>query len=371
MSLNGAEGIAGTDKAVLYRTPSQFGARKWKSNDYPRFEAWCSNDTWLCNSTAFLTPYSVPSGQHAATLSFAQRAYGTGAAPARSTTNKLFLGWPYEKLAGTTLTDATGDTLIGPDFYHLPYRLHAAIAEWASVHTRRLTDEGLMEGYIRCLAYKHTFTFYNYNRHTMRLYYRVNENWGGTSNLFESIMTSGAPVELHRYNVAHVDIPGVLDSGDQPKRMQLVLKRNMAGMYPEIYKVDPDDGHTVVSPQTQSWVPMSPLTHQNTSITNQIVLTPLQLKTVEPDDTLTTGFEDPASKLAHNVQFAARLLTGLNVGVTDATVGTGGSVATNGLMVHMTSAWKMEWMAARGAVGIGQDLYNRNQRAKAYPDQAA
>lgn len=372
VSLNTAEAMPGEDKAVMYRRPHEWPARKWVNNDYPRFEAWFDNDTYLGPDTDTLRPHPVSSGAHMSPITIARREWDAGAPPTRSAAAPFYLGWPYEKLAGTTITDLTGDTNVGPDWYHFPRRMFKAVYDWAQLVHRRLSAEGFpaTEGYLRCLAYKHTFRVYNYNRHPVRLYYVVGENFLGASNMLSAVASTTAPLDMSRYNIAHIDIPGVLDAGDQPQFTDLVVKRNMAGQYPEVYKLEPSEPvlGTITDGVGTSWVEMKPLGTLSTTISNILQAKPPQLQDLNVDD---TGFEAENSKMAHHIEFGARLLTGLNVGNTDSTIGTGGTVATNGIVLRVKSAWKMEWIAARGTVGVGENVHNALQRAKAWPAQTA
>ncbi len=234
---------------------------KWVPNlFYPHFKQWYKTQTYMSGAVTHLEPYISLSGTHRSSMIPARRDWHGTTAPARTSvyaTNEIGIDitTPAYMLAGTTTTDATqGDTVVGLDYGNVPLQMHKDINALSQV--RQTIFDSTLEKvlYARVNAIKHTFTFQNYGRQPVEIYYTILP----TGYPFVDISQSTAPgLDQEQSQYRRITILGVLDSGDKAQRRSVNVGINLAKIFPQSYDLGPqqhNDNITTGNYSSSPWM---------------------------------------------------------------------------------------------------------------------
>ncbi len=314
---------------------------------YPRFKKWYSTSSYLSPAVTTLTPHTVPSGQNILNLDMGQRAYADSAtAPARGTSHYLDITTPCYMLAGTT-----GDSLVGLDFFNPPLAMNKDINNLSNLYT--LADDTDASLVCRVLAIKHKFTFINYNKHPVRLYYSVLP----TGWTFPTIEAASAPMaDQSLSGWRSIVIPAVMDAGDRGVTRHLNMQMNLESLFPQQYEEPPQvrAGDAVTENSSSPWIALL------NGARNYITTPPTQQSVTNDVTSSAVNIQPPGLKC----QFAVQNLAGVNVGSTAYTAETDGDINTNGLIMMADMNYLVEYVQNR----MTAKVHSGN---KAYPDQDA
>lgn len=323
---------------------------------HPRWKRWYSTQTYLSESSAKLLPVILPSGLNRKRILFATRDYDNlGAAPARNTTSEIDLTTPAYMLTGTETDEALqgGDTLVGLDYYNPPLQMMRDIEVLQDRYT--VGDTGVKSAVARVLAINHRFTFINYNKHPVEIYYAIVPTGFGFTDT-DAFNTTGPANDLRESQYRKIVIPGVLDSGDKGVTKTLDIALSLPKLFPEAYMVPPTQVHN----------PSKTVQPENNSPWFSVRAATRPYDTCPPGQStynLQNNDEDQGAMPGLKMQLLGNLQTGVQVGSSSALSITTGTMDTNGVVVHA----RMNWLV---------DMVNLLQRSrwhqgsKAYPSQA-
>lgn len=339
-------------------------ARTWPNVLYPRFEKWYTNSTWLSPDTTRNILFSARAGENWTQVEYTRRHHAVDNSTSRTVVGSFYPAWPYEKLLGT---DAANDSIVGVDHMHLPLELYRDLHIWALANFDSTElDSATAIAAIRCLAWKHTFTFGNNSKHTMIVAYRAvpDHGIGATAASLDPTL----PQDIRAMGFQFLYVPGVEDSGDRTRRRSFTLTQNMAKDFPDFYASNSTYNDTWYGVNEALFTPWVPVRLPGTAIANPLARVPPTLFT---PSTGPAGSDVKDYVMSTPVEMYVKYLCPVNVGVTSNGSGsTSGELDGNGFSVHVSSAWKMEWVA-RTSGHDGDYPVTSGARAKAYPSQAA
>lgn len=341
---------------VLERSYHKF-ARRFPNIIYPRFEGWYTNWTWLSPATGKNQLFQAQGGENWTPLTWGYRAQSTTNASARSLSGLFYPAWPYERLTGS---DGDNDSIVGIDHMHMPLDLYQDLDVWSRANWKSTQlDSSTMIGMIRTLAWKHTFTIGNNSKHTLIIAYRAVPDYGINSDTFVSTQIN----DMRRQGFTYVTIPGVMDSGDKTIRRSFTITQNMAKDLSEFYVNNYDTRDLNTS--TDSITPWQSFRMPGTDVVNPITGGNPYLATPTYGEAGVGSYDSPFSV---PIQIFAKYLVPVNVG-TSTTGGSGGELTGTGFSIHVSSAWKMDWLQRTEGVPLVYPV-DAGPRIKAFPSQA-
>lgn len=347
------------------RRPDAYRCKWYPSPVYPHHKKWYSTFTYLSPNTGSTWGHNVYSGAEAVHMVSAQRKWGATTPPARNTYSALPLAWPYEKLAGDL---TTADSLVGCDFYNLPRRLYGDLVTWCNTNSViGSAANGQCDLYMRVNAYKHTLTFHNYNKHPLKVFYRViNHKLPATP--WSSLFATGTPLDIANQRISSIIVPGVLDSGDKAQSRTLTITHNQQGTYQELFDRPP---HTfeVEEYKTCPWARF--YVDRRTSTVLPMTSEPTQLETIDYATPVANASQG-VNLLNDNLELAFQYQTGVWAGPSANIVVADGQVTSGtDVVVSLESSWLVEWLSGQSGADRTNDYVTDNNRAKAYPSQTA
>ena len=324
---------------------------------YPHWKKWYNTKTWLSNSSDHYNPFETGAGRHIFAANSAKRDWHEGTVPARSVINYtvkeqgIDLTTPAYMLAGSDVSNTTGDTLVGLDYFNPPIEMaHDVFSLGQNKNAGVLAGMNLLG---RVQAINHTFTIVNYSRFPLEVYYAVLP-FGSPFTDIEAASAPHADLEGRQYR--KIVVAGVRDAGDKGARRDIKISANLASIFPNVYDIGPmAHGSTSVS-GVGGWFGLLD------TVTSSIMVT-------EPpgQSDVTTAY-DRSSAHDQNIpalmcRFYAKLQMPMNIGITSAqTDATGGDLTINSWTLHADMNWLVEMVnvAGQGEIHPGE---------QAYPDQ--
>lgn len=315
---------------------------------YPRWKQWYNTKTWLSPVVTHLEAHLPKSGRNLIELNFANRPWLTGnPAPARATTEDFILEHPYYMLSGTT---TTLDSLVGPDMYNMPLKMDRDIRNMDLSYA--VGNNDLM---FRCLAFKHVFTFVNYNKHALEIYYQV----GPTGTPFENLAALGTPhLDMEGAPAMKFTVPGVLDTGDKGVKKSLILAEKMSDIFPLAYQQRAGVSGSTAGTASSSGTPWVSV---NSSLTDSNYATMPPHQAAGTTSTGTQVALPPSLKVRFNHKLQVPF--GIAAAATTDTNALGEFTGT-GFHLHVDSSWLVDIVNITGA-HVG------HPGEKAYPSQVA
>ncbi len=250
-------------------------ARKLPNLDWPHWKKWYNTKTWLSGAFDLYEPFVAEAGQHIVSAKPAVRAWHLSTPPGRALVDYsnayigLDLTTPTYMLAGTTTTNATGDTLVGLDYYNPPLEMAHDINSLAPHRDLYELSTTQLALYARVLAINHTFTVVNYSRFPLELYYAVLP-WGSRFDDIENTTTPHADLKNSQYR--KVVIRGVRDAGDRGSKRDIKISANLKQLFPNEYDLPPSHhgGDTTSETAFSPWFGL----RDNTSTTSMYATVP-------------------------------------------------------------------------------------------------
>lgn len=345
------------ENVIEHKTAFEW-ARRFPNIIHPRFEDWYENWTWLSPTSTTNNLFTARGGANWTPLAFARRAHADDNTSSRTTSYLFFPAWPYERLAGSS---TTSDSIVGTDYMHLPMKLYRDLDTWSRANWNYAQMDSVnILGYLRTLAWKHTFTIGNNSKHTLIIAYRAVPDY--TLDSYTDI-TDSAIYDMRGRGFKYITIPGVEDSGDRTKRASFTITQNMAHDLKEYYgnQSDMNDYYSTLQPRYSPW---TPLRLPGTSTLNP-VKGPIPF--MENPNTGEAPIGTHAQVFSTPIQMYAKYVVPVDVGVTS-TGGTAGELTGNGFSIHVSSIWKMEWIQRVMGRPLQYDV-TTGPRIKAFPSQ--
>lgn len=312
---------------------------------YPRWKKWYSSTSWLSASTDGQDAHQPQGGRHLTAFTYCARDWHATTPPARALNSNYYLEQPWYMLAGTSTVQ---DELCGVDYGNLPLRMAHDIRTLATQ-----SDAGSAALKARVLAFKHTFTFVNFNKHALEIYYEVLPT-AYEENTYDD--TNAPHPDLSVGQLNKLVIPGVLDSGDKAVRRHLEISDKMASLFPSAYDKDP-----LVSMPTGaagSEDPSAWLGMRYSTTANMIETDPPYVQA--SGSALATDLGVTPSV---RIRFWHRLQIPIG-GTATAGDSTAGEFTGTGFFVHVSGNWLVEMVNT-----ASESSYHPGE--KAYPDQVA
>lgn len=331
---------------------------------YPHFVKWYSTSTWISSSASKYAGHVVSAGRNFQESKLAQRLWHQDTPPARieadfDATVAFDLTTPYNMLADTAgATADVEDTIIGPDYYNLPIKLNQDLEALNAISILDATDRRPI--YIRVNAIKHTFTYTNYSRFPLEVYYTVLPI-GYLFNVISSAATIHDDMKTHTFK--KIVVPAVRDAADKGQKAEINLSMNLKQMFKHEYEILP-------GPQTTSTTAVlsvdssSPWIHCVPGNTTSNVT-----RNIPPGQIANDAFGTHDLASAHltaglRLQWYAKLQNPRDLGVTTEGSATAGDFVGNNYDLHVQSAWMVE-------VYKGANYDRPHTGEKAYPSQVA
>ncbi len=318
---------------------------------HPRWKRWYSTKTYFSQSTTDLVVYAAPSAQNLAKMTFARRNYAdAAAAPARSTSDDMDITTPAYMLAGTNAALLTGDELVGLDYFNPPLNMKQDLEMLGTMNQVDQADSARM--FSRVLAINHKFTFINYNKHPVKIYYSMLP----TGWTFDDLDAPTTPQDdLSRSSYRSIVIPAVQDQNDRGVTRDLKVSMTMSTIFPEAYEHPPmtRGGALTTEDMSSPWIGTTDQARAYiTSPPGQI--TNFYQTTVQQDK------QAPGL----NMRFYMQTMSGINVGVPSTTTAAEGLLTTNGVVMMGAMNYLVEHSLVR-------PLNKAHSGSKAYPLQTA
>lgn len=332
---------------------------------HPRFTKWYTTSTYLSSELAKYKGHAVSGGRNFQPTQFAQRLWNVSTPPARietsfGTTNAMDLTTPFYMLADTAGgTASTEDTIVGPDYYNLPLKLHQDLAAMGQVS--KLDTDLFRPMFMRVLAIKHKFTFTNYSRFPLEIFYSVlpvGYQWNGISGAFSP------HDDMTNHTFKKIVVPAVRDSGDRSQKSTIDLAMNLKSMFPAAYMMPPgpDMTGTTQAASTLSTSPWISLAPGATTVSVMRNFPPGQLTS---DAHSSPDFVSAVPVAGLRMQWYAKLQQPRDIGITtEDELFTGGDYIGNNYDVHVQAAWLVDLIKV-------SHLDTIHTGEKAYPNTAA
>ncbi len=330
---------------------------------YPRFQKWYSTSTWIGSIATKYKGHAVSGGRTMQPTFFANRAWSLITPPARSavafdTTVAMDLTTPFYMLADTIGSGVGEDTIIGPDYYNLPIKLHQDLAAMGQLS--KISTDNFRPMFMRVLAIKHQFTFINYSRFPLEIFYSVlpvGHQWNGISGT-----TPHNDMVTHTFK--KIVVPATRDAGDKGQKATIDLSMNLKALFPEAYDLPPGPEMTSTTAalsvqSTSPWISLDP------GATTVSVMRNIPPGQIADDSHSTPDFATSKPVAGLRLQWYGKLQQPRDVGTTtEDTDHTGGDFTGNNYDVHCKAAWLVDMCKVSNL-----DLAHTGE--KAYPSQVA
>lgn len=302
--------------------------------------------------------FSVPSSQHLGSLNPICRRWSSVTVPSRAQANAsaehgLDLTTPGYKLASD---DVANDVLVGVDYYNAPLEFVQDMLALKEIASPITPDYNM---YMRTIAINHTFTFVNYSRFPMEIFYQLQPN----AFEFHDYATTTTPaLDLSRTGMKKIIVPGVMDSGDKGVTRNLTIATSLEKLFPDCYDTEPrthfDDSVVSAQNDASAWVLVNPASLAGSSL----------YATLPPGQYVAGSGDSPTSSTRSipglQMRMYARIMSNFKMGATTEATGANGDIATNSLEIYANMNWKVEIVRRNG-------LIEGHPGPKAYPDQTA
>ena len=327
---------------------------RWMSDhDYPREKKWYNTNTYFSSSANDLIPFVVPTGTNRQAMNPYERRWAEVTAPARTPAYSAIgrgidITTPAYMLAGLV-----ENCVVGLDYANCPLDMYNDIKTMDAISSLGPGDDATMFG--RVLAINHTFTFQNYSRFPLEVFYTIVPH--GVE--FEEIAETGNPASdisksMYRMKI----IPGVKDAGDKPIKRSIDISMSLPSLFPDAYQQRPGE-HAGDSSSEESSSPWF-------IISDDI---PQVIRTCPPAQLDITDWT-ASSSVAHNdappglfMRFYCRLRTGLTLGTTVQGTEANADTTTNGTVIHGKMSWLVDFIRTK-------QISIPHGGSKAYPSQA-
>ncbi len=339
--------------------------RKMPDFNYSRFQKWYTTSTWISSTTGTYKGHEVSGGRNFQPVAWARRQWHTSAPPTRLQTAMdtgiaFDLTTPYYMLADTAGgTASTEDTIVGPDYYNLPLRLNQDLIAMDAISNATVANERSM--FMRTLAIKHQFTFVNYSRFPLEIYYIVLP----VGHRFPTVDGGFDPHDdMSNLGYKKIVVPAVRDAADRGKKSTIDLAMNLKGLWPDAYDMPPGPEMTgttqALSVDSRSpWVSLLP---GATTSSVSLNMPPGQFQ----DDAW--GSPDLATTkpmCGLRMQWVAKLQQPRDIGfTTEVADHAGGDFSGNNYDVHAKSSWLVDMYRT-------VSYHATHTGEKAYPSTAA
>ncbi len=337
-------------------------AKKLPDLNYPHYKKWYNTKSWLSSDASIYQGFATRAGQHMSPCEPIIRGWGSSTTPTRasvdyssSSITAIDLTTPCYMLAGTSVSDLVGDALVGLDYYNPPLLMaQDIIALGASRETYDATTPlGALFG--RVLAINHTFTFVNYSRFPLEIFYAVLPYQAPYVNI-ESLTQPHEDLQNSQYR--KIVVRGVRDAGDRGAKRDVKITANLQQIFPDAYDMPPamHGGNVVAEAGEGPWFSCRDGTGGTVSM----------FGTVPPGQSLLavnphTVSEAPA---VYPPALSCRIYTKLqmpyNLGTTVwETAPDGGDMTINSYTVHTDMSWLVEYIntSSKNNVHPGEEAY--------------
>ena len=354
MTENGNRPMAGT----------MVRAKKMPNFRWPRYQKWYSTQTWLSADEAKYAGHQASGGRNFQDTAFSDRSWHVDTPPTRvssamSATRAMDITTPFYMLSGTAgATASTEDTLVGPDYYNPPLEMYQDIAALAQHSKFGVSQYQTM--FMRILAIKHRFTFTNYSRFPLEVFYQI------LPIGFNFDVISGAFTphdDMTSQTFKRIVVPAVRDAADRGQKNTVDIAVNLKQMFPDEYDMPPGPEMTsttaALSVDSRSpWIGVEP---NATTIATFRNIPPGQIA----DDSFSTpDLAKSGPRAGLRMVWYAKLQQPRDIGITTEGSATGGDFVGNNYDVHANCAWLADFVNVNAAdqIHLGE---------KAYPNQAA
>lgn len=333
---------------------------------YPRYEKWYNTTTYISSSLSTYLGHAAAAGRNFTTPSVAQRLWHVNTPPARiltpfSAVDAVDITTPAYMLAGLQVTDPETfeDTLVGLDYANPPLKMQKDIASLDQAFDTLIANGATLFG--RVLAIKHKFTFSNFSRFPLEVYWAilpVGHIWTTPTGLFQP------HVDIMSQNYSKIVVPAVRDANDRSQKRTIDIAVNLKKLWPNEYNMRPGVNMSGTTAGGSSGNSNSPWFGLHNSTTSAIIrnFPPGQ---VADDSKSTPDLNVAGATCGLRLQWFAKLQNPRDLGFTTEDADhSGGDFTGNNYDVHANMSWLVDMMR----VGLHPLIH---QGEKAYPSTAA
>lgn len=332
---------------------------------YPRWQKWYNTSTYISNQVTTYKGHDVTAGRNFLTTVIAERIWHNATPPARTATafgrvDAVDITTPAYMLAGTSGgTASTEDTLVGLDYCNVPIRMFKDV-QALDVHS---DTNGANAGnlFTRVLALKHRFTFSNFARFPLEVYWSllpVGHVFPTPTGIFEP------HVDIMAQTYNKIVVPAVRDANDRSQKRTIDIDINLKKLWPMEYAMRPGVNMTGTTAAASTVDGNSPwmATHFSTTSATLRNFPPGQLA---DDSKSTPDFGTSGPTCGLRLQWFAKLQNPRDLGFTTEDADhAGGDFTGNNYDVHASMGWLVDFMRQ----GV-EPLIHAGE--KAYPSTAA
>ncbi len=340
-------------------------ARKMPDFMYPRYEKWYNTSTYISESVTTYLGHPCGAGRSFVTPKIAERDWHATAPPVRAlrsfdTTRAVDLTTPAYMLAGNQPTDPETfeDTLVGLDYTNVPIRMAKDIGALEEHFDTTVSLGNTLYG--RVLAIKHKFTFSNFSRFPLEVFWAILP----VGHLWPAPVGSFVPhADIMSTNFSKIVIPAVRDANDRSQKRTIDVAMNLKKLWPMEYNMRPGVNMSASTAAGSANESNSPWFALHDSQTSGVIrnFPPGQLA----DDSKSTP--DPNSSgptCGLRLQWFAKLQNPRDLGFTTEDADhAGGDFSGNNYDVHANMSWLVDIMR----VGLQPAIHPGE---KAYPSVA-
>ncbi len=332
--------------------------------NYPRFHKWYNTSTNISSALAQYIGHDASAGRNFRNVDWCRREWHATAPPTRivtpfSPTVAIDLTTPFYMLGGTAgNTAATEDTLVGPDYYNPPIRLSKDILALQQISDTVTANARAI--FMRVKAIKHRFTFTNYSRFPLEVYYTVlpiGYKFQSLSDAAGGEFLPHSDMSINSYK--KIVVPAVQDVNDRGQKRAIDLGMNLVKLWPEAYLLPPGTQMTATTAagsanSNSPWISMLPGTSTESQYVN---IPPGQIQ----DDAF--GTPDLASNrpvAGLRLQWFAKLQNPRDLGFTKETnTNADGDFTGTNYDVHWNASWLCDIAKTtnHGSVHNGEKAY--------------
>ncbi len=332
---------------------------------YPRFQKWYNTSTYISSMTDSYNGHMCRAGRNFTSTIIAERLWHTNTPPARSANvhannTAIDLTTPAYMLADTAGgTAVTEDTVIGLDYCNLPIRLHKDLAA-LEVHSDG-NQANNVNYFMRTLAIQHKFTFVNYSRFPLEVYWAILP----AGHLFPVPTGSFEPhVDIMAQTFKKVVVPAVRDANDRSQKSTIEVAVNLKKLWPHEYDIAPGQNMSSTTQAASANHANSPWLSLAPAATTVAVIRNFPPGQTNTDAHSTPDFVSDGPTCGLRMQWFAKLQNPRDLGSTTEGNSTEGDFVGNNYDVHASMSWLMDIMR----VGQFPQIHTGE---KAYPSTTA
>ncbi len=341
--------------------------RKMPDFSHSRYHKWYTTSTYISSQETKYAGHVVSGGRNFQPTQFANRQWHTSAPPTRvntafNATVAMDLTTPFYMLADTAGAGSViEDTVVGPDYYNLPIRLNQDIIAMNAIQeSSTATQRALM---MRVLAIKHQFTFTNWSRFPLEVYYSVLP-----IGYDFPIIAAAADIHVDMTKLAFkkIVVPAVRDVGDRAQKSTIDLAMNLKKLWPNAYSLPPGpnmSSTTIAGSTEEAYSPWISLVPGATTSSVMLNVPPGQ---VNDDRWGTPDLTQNGPRCGLRMVWYAKLQQPRDIGVTTESAGdpSGGDYTGANYDVHAKCAWLVDLIRTHSHA-------TNHTGEKAYPNQVA